>query len=214
MADSRADIVRGMLLAWVACATTGLAAPAQVRPEDWIIEFQADRTSIDYEAHTLRITRPSIANQQGTMLIRANEAVAHSVELSFNNSEWEFIGDVHIEIDGVVLDAATATGKFKANRLDSALVVGTPAQFSHLLKGSSQRNQGRANSIEFDAARAQVRLVGDAWYSDGRNEIRAPRHTYNLVDRSLESEGLAGDRVRMTIRPEASPPAPKAPGAR
>lgn len=212
MANSRADTVRGMLLACVACVAPDLASPAQVPPEDWIIEFQADRTSIDYAAHTLTITRPNIANQQGTMLIRAQQAVAQSVELSFNDSQWEFSGDVHIEIDGVVLDAVTATARFKANRLDSALVVGTPAQFSHLLKGSSQRNQGHANSIEFEAGKAQVRLIGDAWYSDGRNEIRAPRHTYNLLDRSLDSEGLDGDRVRMTIRPETTA-APKAPGA-
>jgi lipopolysaccharide transport protein LptA len=168
---------------------------------------------IDYEGNTLKLGNVIIANGLGTMMIRAQEATAHGVELSFNDSVWEFRGDVHIEVEDAILDATTATVTFTANRLGSALVVGEPAQFSHQLKGTTQRNQGHAATIEFDARKAQVLMAGGAWYSDGRNEVNTPTLVYSLADRSLEHTVAEGERVRMTIRPGTGKPETPAPGA-
>ena len=76
--------------------------------------------------------------------------------------------------------------------------------FSHQLKGATQRNQGRAGTIDYDAGKSLLRLDGGAWYSDGRNEITSPFLVYNLADRSLEKEAREGERVILTIRPGTS----------
>jgi lipopolysaccharide export system protein LptA len=49
-----------------------------------------------------------------------------------------------------------------------------------------------------------VRLSGEAWYSDGRNEVKTAAILYNMKDRSFQTErGESEDnRVRMTIRPD------------
>ena len=190
----------GLALLGMPLLGLGLAFAAQLGAGD-TIKVSADSLKVDYDAHTLTATNFDIANQQGTMLIRAKEARAKGVEVSFNNMQWEFSGDVHIEVDGAVLDAATATASFRDNRLDTAQVVGSPAQFSHLLPGSKQRNQGRSKTIGFDAGKSQVRLAGDVWYSDGRNEVNSPVLVYSLTDRSFEKKAGDGERVRLTIRP-------------
>jgi lipopolysaccharide transport protein LptA len=83
-------------------------------------------------------------------------------------------------------------------------VVGNPATFSHQLKGATQRNEGRAGTIDYDGGKSLLRLDGGAWYSDGRNEITSPFLVYNLADRSLEKEAREGERVILTIRPGTS----------
>lgn len=216
MALSHAESWRRHALFVVACIVLGLGlvsaatSAAQVRQDDWII---VNTGGMKISANnTLQLRDAIITNRQETMMIRAKEANAQGVELSFNNSQWEFRGDVHIEVDGAVLDATTATVRFSSNRLGTAHVVGSPAQFSHLLKGSTQRNQGRAGTIDYDAGKSLLRLDGGAWYSDGRNEINSPYLVYNLGDRSLEKEAREGERVILTIRPGTSPaPTPPPP---
>jgi len=227
MALLHAESWRRHALFAVACIGLGLVSAAtsaaQVRQDDWII---VNTGGMKVSASNTLELRDGIiiTNRQETMMIRAKEANAQGVELSFNNSQWEFSGDVHIEVDGAVLDADTATVRFTANRLGNARVVGSPAKFSHVLKGSTQRNQGRAGTIDYDAGKSLLRLDGGAWYSDGRNEITSPFLVYNLADRSLEKEAREGERVILTIRPGTSstpapaptpPPAsPPSPGAR
>ncbi len=128
--------------------------------------------------------------------------------------QLEFSGNVHIEVDGAILDSATATVSVKANRLDNAHVVGAPAQFSHLLKGATQRSQGRARNIDYDAAKSQLRLSGAVWYSDGRNDINTSTLNYNMSDRSIDSNPGAGERVLLHLQlgdgnAPGSRPAPK-----
>ena len=102
--------------------------------------------------------------------------------------------------------------KFVGNRLERALATGSPATFSHQLKGSERRNSGRANSIEYDVKRGRMRMAGKAWYTDGRSEFTTEGIVYNLANRAIESEPGPGpdSRVRMRIRGdtvETVPPA-------
>jgi lipopolysaccharide export system protein LptA len=99
--------------------------------------------------------------------------------------------------------------------------VGTPATFSHLLKGATQRSQGHAQTIDYDAGKSQLRLSGAVWYSDGRNDINTSSLNYNMADRSIDSNPGAGERVQLHLllgsgttatKPAAKPtPSPAAP---
>jgi hypothetical protein len=122
MASSPAESWRRGALLVVATLGLGLglgvvsAAAAQLRQDDSII---VNTGGMKISASNTLELRDGIiiTNKQETMMIRAREADAQGVELSFNNSQWEFRGDVHIEVDGAVLDAATATVRFASNRL-------------------------------------------------------------------------------------------------
>lgn len=152
--------------------------------------------------------------KQGTTAINAKQATASGVDDGGQNSRWEFRGAVHVEYEGAIVDADSAVAIFADGRIKSISVKGAPANFSHLAKGSSsQRNQGRANNIDFDATSQDVHFAGKAWYSDGRNEATTDKLTYNLNNRSWSSSGQGGpDEVfRMTIRPDKPVALPRKP---
>jgi lipopolysaccharide transport protein LptA len=173
------------------------------------IQIEADGLQLDYGANTLRMPNVVIRQHspQGDLLIRAREARAHSTQPSFENSQWTFTGQVHVEYQDGVLDADTAQLTFVKNQLQHAAVDGAPANFSHQFKNNPQRNRGSARHIELDVPRQRVRLAGDAWYTDSRNEVKTAAILYNMTDRSFETErGTAEEnRVHMTIRPDTAP---------
>jgi lipopolysaccharide transport protein LptA len=210
MATSRVE--RWAALCCVACISA-TAVAAQVRADDQVT-VDGEDLRIDYARNTMQLRNVVMQNRDGTMLIRAQEAKAHSVELSAKEGQWEFSGAVHIEVDGAILDSTTATISLKSNRLDSAHVVGTPAQFSHLLKGATQRSQGHARSIDYDAGKSLLHLAGGVWYSDGRNDINTSTLNYNMNDRSIDSNPGAGERVLLHLQlGDGKTPATPAPPA-
>ena len=196
MAKSHAE--RWMAICCVALLSAGAAA-AQIRTDDEIT-IEGENLRIDYGRSTLQMSNVVMKNKDGTMLVRAQELKSQSVKLPAKDMQLEFSGNVHIEVDGAILDSATATVGVKANRLENAHAVGTPAQFSHLLKGATQRSQGRARNIDYDAGKSQLRLSGAVWYSDGRNDINTSTLNYNMSDRSIDSNPGAGERVLLHLQ--------------
>jgi len=114
-----------------------------------------------------------------------------------NNGEWELTDKVHIVFDDAVLDADSATVTFANDRLQKIHVKGTPSRFSHQIKDSARRNQGRAATIDYDARTDLLRLSGNTWYSNGSNnvEVETAAYSYNLNDSSISDT----DQVKATI---------------
>jgi lipopolysaccharide export system protein LptA len=56
-----------------------------------------------------------------------------------------------------------------------------------------------------------VRLAGEAWLFDGRNEMTSPTILYAVREQVMRNEASTGGRVHITIRPDASTdvPAPR-----
>ena len=146
--------------------------------------------------------------------MRVAAAQARATGLDFEDSTWNFTGAVRINVDGGALRSEDATVKFGANRVSSARIRGTPAEFEQARSGSSELARGRAATIEYDVAAGTVKLIGDAWLSDGRNEIRGQQLTYDVRGQRVQSGTRPGqsDRVQITIRPRdaAGTPAPRA----
>ena len=155
--------------------------------------------------------------RQGTQaLIQAKNATARRLSEGYEDGEWQFSNGVHIEFDDAVLDADSATVLFASNRIKEIHVKGAttePARFSHLLKDAPRRNQGRAATIDYDAAAGTVRLAGGTWYSDGRNEVNTASLIYSMNDGSFSNATgpNESDRVRITIRPDKRVPPPRTP---
>ncbi|MEY2854480.1 MAG: hypothetical protein RL030_1612 [Pseudomonadota bacterium] len=213
MAASTSDRRLRFLPLLVAVALASPVTMPAAAPLAGEFRIEADGMQLDYKNQTLRMPNIVIRQEtpQGNLLIRAREATAKGTEPSFESAVWNFSGDVHIEYADGKLDADRAELTFARNRLQQARVDGAPAQFSHQLPGSAQRNRGSARRIEMDVPRSRVRLSGNAWYTDGRNEVTTEAIVYNMKDRSWETErGTSpGNRVIMTIRPEV----PKKDGA-
>jgi lipopolysaccharide transport protein LptA len=200
---TRAAALAALLLA----CSGALAADPPAR--NAAVQVDAASSSVDYRTST--VVFRDVVITQGTVRVSAEQARATGLE--FQKSTWTFNGKVRIAVDGGGLRSDQATVYFLDNRVSRATIVGAPAEFEQQRTGSSDMARGRAGNIEYDLDSGAVRLRGDAWLTDGRNEISGQELVYDLRAQRVQSESRPGaqDRVRITIRPKdaAEPVAPK-----
>ena len=172
------------------------------------INLEAASSDFDYKKNSLLFRRVRIT--QGGLEVRAQEASASGLE--FENSEWRLQGDVRITVPGGSLQSSEARVQFRNNAIVSATIKGAPAAFEQRLKENAQVARGRAGSIDYNVKESTVRLTGDAWLSDGQNEIRGETLVYDIGRERVQANPNGKDPggVRITINPpkkaEASPP--------
>ncbi|HSN72485.1 MAG TPA: LptA/OstA family protein [Steroidobacteraceae bacterium] len=206
------DLLRAALA--IAALAVSTAAGAQLADPDAPISLDAASSDFDYRNNVLVFRKVRIT--QGDVSVAADEATATG--LNFENSRWNFRGDVHIKVPNGSLDSESAAVRFEDNQIANALIVGEPATFEQRQIEKDQLARGRAATIEYDISKGTVRLSGEAWLSDGSSEIRGETLVYNIgEERVLANPGEQDDRgVSITINPrgrdggaERPPPAPE-----
>ena len=185
------------------------------------VTVDAASSEVDYKTNTVVFTKVTIT--QGDMRVQAEHA--HATGLNFANSKWNFDGNVHIDAGPRGnLRSDQAIVEFRDNRIARATITGKPAEFEQKRENSPQVAHGHADEILYDVSEGTVRMVNDAWLSDGQNEISGPLLVYNIRDQRIQAAGsadgsrAAGSGVRLTITPHAGdtgkPDAPKPDGAK
>jgi lipopolysaccharide transport protein LptA len=193
------SILRGALSAAILGAVT-CAAAAQDRRE-LPVTVEAHSTDFDYRSNVLVFNDVTII--QGATRITAERAEASG--LDFEDSGWEFSGSVHITMSDGGLASDTARVRFAGGEIQSASVSGAPATFEQ--HRDARLAQGRAQRIDYDLGRGTVELAGDAWLSDGRNEITGATLVYSTESQRV----ISREQVTITIKPREQPDAPKNP---
>lgn len=193
----------------LALAVLAIAAPlaqdaGAAGRRDLPITVEADSTDFDYRNSVLVFRQVRIT--QGDARVEAEQATATGLE--FENSRWQFQGRVRITAEDGVLESDSATVRFENNEIAGAEVVGRPARFRQ--QRGEQLAEGRADRIDYDLQSRQVRLSGEAWLSDGRNEITGSRLVYGMREQRVLAEAAdqGGQPVRITINPRPAPPEP------
>jgi len=175
------------------------------------ISLDAASTNFDYRNNLLTFRKVRIA--QGGMSVEADEATATG--LDFENSEWRFMGAVHIRMPNGLLNSDSATITFRNNLITNAKIAGSPADFQQE-RVEQQVARGRAGTIEYDVARGTIELRDKAWLSDGKNEITGQTLVYDMAkERVIANPGEQDPGgVSITINPRSltPPAAPPAPG--
>lgn len=205
---------RAWLLAALAACSTAVAAEYDSSAP---INLEAASSDFDYRNETLLFRRVQIT--QGELRVEADEA--HATGLNFENSQWDLKGQVRITMPDGKLAAGEATVTFRNNDIVRAVIQGAPATFEQRLKDSRQLAQGRARTIEYDVRNGSVSLVGEAWLTDGQNEIRGNTLVYDIGRQRVAANPgeTAPGGVRITINPKdaaatGKPPKPAPPPER
>lgn len=183
---------------------TGLPAGNSEQP----INLEAASSDFDYKNNTLLFRRVRIT--QGDLEVTAHEARATGLE--FQNSEWSLLGDVKITVPGGLLQSSEARVQFRNNEIVLATIKGTPAAFEQRLKDKDQVARGRAAAIVYNVKESTVRLTGNAWLTDGRNEIQGNTLIYDIGRERVQANPNEKDPggVRITINPpKKDAPAPE-----
>lgn len=194
-------LLLGMLIAAGATAAThDTKAP---------INLEAASSDFDYRNNTLLFRRVKIT--QGELTVEAAEA--NATGLDFENAQWTLKGQVRITVPDGRLASDRATVNFKDNQIVSARVLGTPATFEQRLVDRGQIARGRAESIEYDVGNGTVQLAGQAWLSDGQNEISGNMLIYDIARQRVAANPgeTAPGGVRITINPQEPPQQKKTP---
>ena len=167
------------------------------------INLEAASSDFDYKNNSLVFRRIRIT--QGGLEVRAQQASATGLE--FENSEWRLEGDVQISVPGGTLQSSEARVQFRNNAIVRAAIKGAPAQFEQRLRENDQVARGRASSIDYNVSESTVRLTGDAWLSDGQNEIRGNTLVYDIGRERVQANPNEKDPggVRITINPPKKP---------
>ena len=183
----RAKLASGTAVLLLACTIPAMpdaaAAESRTARRDGAVTLDAASSDVDYRSNT--VVFRDIVITQGEVRVAA--AQARATGLDFDDSTWTFSGAVRINVDGGALRSDDATVKFGANRVASARIRGTPAEFEQARGGANEAARGRAGTIEYDVAAGTVRLLGDAWLSDGRTEIRGQELTYDVRAQRVQS---------------------------
>jgi lipopolysaccharide transport protein LptA len=159
------------------------------------------------------------------MEIRANKA--SSPDFGVANSSWTLDGNVRIKAvqQGSRINADQAVVKFVDSEIQLITITGTPAEFEQQRPGSDQVTRGHAGKMIYEAGPGIVRMVDNAWLSDGSGKtLESPALWYDIRKAEMgyssdkgktinSASGVTsssdGDRVVITIDPKASKNAKK-----
>jgi lipopolysaccharide export system protein LptA len=189
--------------AWVGvCAQTpDLEIPDLTLSDTLPINLDADSSEFDRLNNRLRFT--GLRLSQGALGIVADAAEAN--ELDFNNSEWIFRGNVLIESGTTRAWADEAIVRFKEHQMAYAELSGVPARFEQKRGDEKALAEGRALTIEYDLSGANIRLLKEAWLSDGKNEVSGASISYDLAREYIIADSDDSGQVRMKIIPPEQP---------
>lgn len=205
MASSRRNKL-AVALALAAVPALGLLGEAQAAQAPCAnpkIEIQADQPA-DIDFRTNNAVLRNVVITQCDMRVEAGEAHI-SGGIDFQDSRWEFSGNVRIKAEGGNLRSDKATVSFRDNLIARATITGTPAEFEQTRKDGTLA-RGRASTMDYETTSGTVSFRDNAWLSDGCNEITGPQLVYNIRTQSVggraaRESGAPGDRIRITIQP-------------
>ncbi|MGO9039282.1 MAG: lipopolysaccharide transport periplasmic protein LptA [Steroidobacteraceae bacterium] len=186
----------------LAQATQGVAATAAPKAPE-AISLDAQSSELDLRNNNVVFRKVRIS--QGTMSVSADQgqATRQASGLNFDNSLWVFRGNVKITMDQGQLSSDDAEINFNKKLLSKAVANGKPAEFQQRIAKSGKIAKGHADTIDYDAAKSTVRLLKNAWLSDGQNEIHGESLKYNVLAQSIVADAAeqGSQRVHIIITP-------------
>ena len=184
----------------IAAALLGVAAGAAMAQQRERLPITVEARSSDFDYKNSVLVFNDVTIVQGPTRITAAKAQASG--LDFEDSRWEFSGSVRMTLTDGALASDTARVRFAKGEIQSATVTGAPANFEQ--RRQADLTRGHANRIDYDLGRGTVELAGDAWLSDGRNEITGATLVYSTGSQRV----ISRETVVITIKPHEQAPAP------
>jgi lipopolysaccharide transport protein LptA len=177
-----------------------VAAAAQVTDLRLPISLDADSTAYDGKNSMLMFR--GLRMTQGTIGIEAEEGRASN--LNFEDSVWQFSGNVIIDVENGHIECDSADLKFTNHQLTLATIAGGPATFELKRPGSEDTTYAEAGKLRYDLLAGTIEFSGDAVITEGGNQIASDFLVYNILEQRINAQGSAnGDgKVRITYTPK------------
>jgi lipopolysaccharide export system protein LptA len=176
------------------------AATAQIANPRLPISVESDSSSYDGKNSMLMFRGLRVT--QGNIGIEADEGRASN--LDFEDSVWQFSGNVIIDVENGHIECDKADLKFNNHQLTIATIAGAPATFELVRPGSDQTTYAEAGKLRYDLATGVIEFSENATITEGGNQISSNFLVYNIIEQRINAQGSPdGDgKVRITYTPE------------
>ena len=177
-----------------------VAAAAQITDLRLPISLDADSTAYDGKNSMLMFR--GLRMTQGSIGIEAEEGRASN--LNFEDSVWQFAGNVVIDVENGHIECDTADLQFSNHQLTIATIAGSPATFELTRPGSDETTYAEAGKLRYDLLAGTVEFSGNAVITEGGNQIASDYLIYNIAEQRINAQGSPGDdgKVRITYTPK------------
>ncbi len=178
-----------------------LTSPGWAQVGDLRLPISLDADSTDYDGKSSMLMFEGLRLSQGTIGVQADKGLAS--KLDFEDSVWQFNGNVVIDTENGQIRCETADLQFTNHRLQLASITGSPATFELRREGSEDTTYAEAGKLDYDFAAGVVEFSENAVISEGGNQISSNYLVYNIGEQRINAQS-AGDgdpRVKITYTP-------------
>lgn len=180
------------------------ALPATAQVADLRLPISLDADSTDYDGKSSMLLFEGLKLTQGNIGVQADKGLAS--KLDFEDSVWQFTGNVVIDTENGRIECETADLQFSGHQLTLASIQGSPATFSLQRDGSDDPTHAEAGRLDYDFGAGVVEFSGNAVITEGGNQISSDYLVYNIKEQRInaQSAGEGQPRVKITYTPRAA----------
>lgn len=166
------------------------------------ITLDADESNYDGKSSMLMFR--GLRLSQGNLGIQADQGRAS--QLDFEDSVWQFAGNVVIEIENGRIECDSADLKFSGHLLELATISGSPATFEMQRPDSDVTTHAEAGHLKYDFDAGIIEFSDRAVITEGGNRISSSYLVYNIKEQRInaQSAGDGDERVKITYTPRDS----------
>lgn len=186
---------------WLALLVTAAALPATAQIGDLRLPISLDADSTDYDGKNSMLMFRGLRLTQGNIGVEAESGRAS--KLDFEDSVWQFSGNVRIDTGNGRVRCDSADLRFSGHQLRVATIQGSPATFELRRPGSNEVTYAEAERLEYNFRDGIIEFSGDATITEGGNQISSNFLVYNIREQRInaESAGDGDDKVKITYTP-------------
>ena len=163
------------------------------------IDVSADSTELD--GLNSMVVLKGLRLSQGRIQVNADEGRA--TRLDFEDSVWQFSGNVMIELEDSRIECDSAEVHFFDHELTKANVLGSPATFELKRPGTDEITYAEGGQLDYDMTTEIVTFTDNVKITEGGNQISSSHLVYNIREQRFNaaSSENGDDRVRIIFTP-------------
>jgi len=181
-----------------------IPAPGITQVNDVRLPITLDADSTNYDGKNSMLKFEGLRLTQGNIGIQADSGRAS--KLDFEDSVWEFSGNVVIDTENGHIECESADLKFSEHALTTARIIGSPATFRLRRPESDEITYAEAGQLDYDFSRGVIEFSGNAVITEGGNQISSNFLVYNIEEQRInaQSAGEGEPRVKITYTPRTT----------
>ena len=171
---------------------------------DLQLPISVDADSMAYDGKNSMLMYQGLKLNQGSIGIEADEGRASN--LDFEDSVWEFTGNVVIDVENGRVECDSAHLKFSGHQLERATITGSPATFEMQRPDSDVVTYAEAGRLQYDFEAGIIEFSEQATITEGGNQISSNYLVYNIEEQRINarSAGEGEPRVKIIYTPSES----------